>query len=130
MFPTYPKPQVLLFNIIVDERGKKLENYLRASGVAVRHVLPSEFGHPIGYLLSLPGFEDPHGMACLPFSEEMMLMSGFDRQRLDALLAFFSREELRRIELKAMLTPTNASWNAAELYRHLSAERRQFSALK
>ena len=57
-------------------------------------------------------------------------MSGFDRSLLNELLTFFSREKLRRIELKAMLTLTNAGWSAVELHSRLSAERRMMSGLK
>ena len=63
-------------------------------------------------------------------TDEMMLMCFFDQKRLNALLAFFSETGLKRIALKAMLTPTNLSWSACELHRNLSAEHEQFQRMK
>lgn len=124
------KPAVLFFNIAQDSRCAKMEAFLSGRGVLVRHVAASEFGLPLGALLSLPGFSLVPGASAVPFYEEMLLMSGFDDQLLQEFLAFFTLEGVRRVALKAMLTPTNASWNASELHRHLSAEHAQFQKMK
>lgn len=124
------KPQALFFNLPRDARCEKIERFLQSKGVSVRHIPPADHGHPIGFLLGLPGYEAAAARSFFGFGEEMLLMSGFDRSLLNELLTFFSREKLRRIELKAMLTPTNAGWSAVELHSRLSAERRMMSGLK
>ena len=123
-------PCVLLFNIAQNERCAKIEMYLKRQGIRFLHVPPEDFGRQLGSLLSLPGFEARASAAVLPFSEEILVMSGFDQRLLQSFLNFFSSEGIKRVALKAMLTPTNASWTAAELHRNLRAEHEQFQKLK
>ena len=90
----------------------------------VRTVQAAELNETLGYLFSLPGYEKRGSLDCLTRSvPEMLVMHGFDQAMLDDFLRFFRAEDVRRVELKAVLTPTNASWTAAELSRHLQAER-------
>ena len=130
MFPSVgPSAVVLLFNLKNDQRFDRIESYLDNNGIRLRRVEANEFHKPIGTLLGLKGFAARADSPCLPFSEEMLLMCGFDQRMLQDFLSFFHREGLRSVGLKAMLTPTNAAWSACELYLHLSAERSQFEAV-
>jgi aminoglycoside phosphotransferase (APT) family kinase protein len=122
--PNKRNPQVLLFSFRPEERTMRIIRYLTAQDVSVRTVQAAELGETLGYLFSLPGYEKrsalAFGTASVP---EMLVMHGFDQAMLDAFLRFFREEGVRRVELKAVLTPTNAFWTAAELSRHLAAER-------
>ena len=118
------KPQVLLFHFCLEERTMRIIRYLTAQGVSVRTVQPAELNETLGCLFSLPGYEKQKTPALPPPAvPEMLVMHGFNRAMLDGFLRFFRTENIRRVELKAMLTPTNAAWTAAELSRHLLAER-------
>lgn len=122
--PSAGRPQVLLFNFRPDKRSMRIIRYLTETGVAVRQVPPEDFRKPLGALLSLPGYEA--SAPALPgpvFREELLLMCGFDQPRLDAFLRFFRDEQIMRVDLKAVLTPTNAAWDASQLRGHLIAER-------
>ena len=55
-------------------------------------------------------------------AEPALVLSGFSRQRLDALLAALKRSGVPFIAHKAMLTPTNVSWTFAQLCEELSRE--------
>ena len=122
--PQQPQPQVLLFAFRPEERTMRIIRYLTAQGVIVRTVKSSEFGETLGCLFRLPGFERRNSPAPAASSvPEMLVMHSFDKAMLDGFLRFFHAEGVRRVELKAMLTPTNAAWTAAELSRHLLAER-------
>ena len=102
----------------------RILRYLTAQGVSVRTVQAAELGETLGYLFSLPGFEKRISSVFAASNvPEMLVMHGFDQAMLDAFLHFFRKEGVRRVELKAVLTPTNAAWTAAELSRHLTAER-------
>lgn len=117
-------PQVLLFSFLPEERTMRIIRYLTAQGISVRTVCTEDFGETLGYLFSLPGFEQRSARAFAASSvPEMLVMHGFNQETLDAFLRFFREEGVRRVELKAVLTPTNAVWTAAELSRHLTAER-------
>ena len=118
------RPQVLLYHFALDERTEMIERYLAASGVEVRHVRSDELSEKLGWLVGLSGYEKNTVRSFgLPFSEEMLVMAGFDQDRLNAFLRFFKERNIRRVELKAVLTPSNAAWDAASLYRHMSQER-------
>ncbi len=119
-----PRPQVLLFAFRPEERTMQILRWLTQNGVAARSVSPSEQAESLGFLFSLPGHASsgkPPFSAPVP--EELLVMQGFDQALLDAFLRFFREEKLRRVEWKAVLTPTNAAWNAAELLGHLRPER-------
>ena len=122
--PKMLQPQALLFSFLPEDRTMRIIRYLSAQGVSVRTVQAAELNETLGYLFSLPGYEKRSSPAFLTQSvPEMLVMHGFDQARLDAFLRFFREEGVRRVELKAVLTPTNAAWTAAELSRHLAAER-------
>jgi len=122
--PKMIQPQVLLFAFRPEERTMRILRYLTSQGVSVRTVPVEELNETLGYLFSLTGYEKRGSLDCLTRSvPEMLVMHGFDQAMLDDFLRFFRAEDVRRVELKAVLTPTNASWTAAELSRHLQAER-------
>ncbi len=122
--PDKPQPQALLFSFRPEERTMRIIRYLTAQGVSVRTVPAEELNETLGYLFSLPGYEKRSSPAFLTQSvPEMLVMHGFDQTMLDAFLRFFRTENVRRVDLKAVLTPTNAAWTAVELSRHLTLER-------
>jgi hypothetical protein len=53
---------------------------------------------------------------------EMLFLCGFDQELLNRLLVAIRKSRLQKVELKAMLTPTNISWSGAKLLREISAE--------
>lgn len=53
---------------------------------------------------------------------EMLFLCGFDQELLNRLLTAIRKSRLQKVELKAMLTPTNISWSGAKLLREISAE--------
>ena len=122
-------PQVLIFNFPEDERTAEIRSFLDARGILARTIAPSDQRQTLGFLLGLPGSESRQAQLFSPrFSDEMLVMSGFSQADLDAFLKFFRSAGLKRVELKAILTPTNASWDAFTLHRHLSQERDAFAA--
>ena len=125
-----PRPSVLLFNFREDARTASIRSYLESGCVAVIRVEPKDFGTPIGALLSSHVVADKNASFSASFSEEMLVMSGFTQERLQAFLDFFREVKIARVGLKAMLTPTNAAWNAFELRRHLKAEQKRFESGK
>ena len=123
-------PRVLLFNLPRDERTARIEAYLLSRNIAVRHVRQIEFRQQLGHLLHLPDYYDSGCYFGPAFSDEMAVMAGFDAQQLNAFLDFFREARLKRIAYKAMLTPTNVSWDAFTLHSHLQAERASLEAAR
>ncbi|MBQ9707713.1 MAG: DUF3783 domain-containing protein [Firmicutes bacterium] len=117
------QPTVLLYNMQTSERGEKIRAYLTKTGVKVVDVLPADFRQPIGALAGVPGYErtsDIHMGA--GFTDEMLIMHMFDDMRMNAFFAFFRQAGLQSVDLKAVVTPTNAEWNSIDLHDEISKE--------
>lgn len=90
-------------------------------GLRIHTVSPDEFTLPLGCLVGLPAYADAEPLEGELFTQEMLIFHNFTEPQLDAFLA-----EIRRaggVRLKAVVTPTNASWCISALYRELEAER-------
>ncbi|MCR5663848.1 MAG: DUF3783 domain-containing protein [Oscillospiraceae bacterium] len=123
------RPQALLFNLRSDERTASIEDFLAAHGVSFRRASVSDQSEKLGALFSLPGFEKKETPSFQPgFTEELFVMAGFDNELLDAFIRFFREKGLRRIALKAVLTPYNAGWDARFLLKQLLSEQRAIDA--
>ena len=48
-------------------------------------------------------------------------------QCIDALIAGLKKNGAGRVDLKAVLTPTNAGWNSLELYEEIKREHEKMS---
>ena len=66
------------------------------------------------------GSEEP-----LKIEDEMLVMKGFTRRRIDELLMAVRKAGLSRIDLKAVVTDSNAGWTFYQLYEEIKEERRQ-----
>lgn len=116
-------PTLLLFNMAPEKRARIQVTALRA-GCRLRAVPPERFGCTLSQLLSgQEGAQAPEE----PFGEELLVMAGLDEHRMDFVLTALRRERTP-VALKAVVTPTNASWTARELYAELCREREAFAA--
>lgn len=113
----------LLYNLNQSDRGKKIKFILIRMGIRIKNVSPEDYLKPIGELAGIPGCEasdmvyEGHG-----FSEEMMIMKDFTERQLDEMILRFRKENLDKINLKAVITPTNQSWNSLMLYEEIKKE--------
>lgn len=117
---------VLLYNIEPQKRVGVLL-CLHRLGLRVREVAPEEQSQPLGALLGLTAREpDADGER---FTGEMLVMHGLDARQFNALLDGLRRGKTP-IALKAVVTPHNAAWSSARLYRELEREHRAMSGKK
>lgn len=113
---------ILAYNF-TPERLQALKLICMMLRTQLRAVAREELLQPVGYLAGVPEVA-PVGEAYSgdEGQEEMLLMCGFSRQDLDSLLAAIKKGKLRQVALKAMLTPTNCTWNGLQLLQELSQE--------
>lgn len=57
--------------------------------------------------------------------EEILVMKNFTSRRIDELILAIRKAGLQKIELKAVVTPTNAQWPFYKLYEEIREEREQ-----
>lgn len=92
-----------------------------AHGVTCIPVPPNRTSETIGALLSLP-VPPKKVPISLPPSQSVLVLHGFSRERMDALLTAFLEAGLGTDILKAMTTPTNLVWSFAALCQELARE--------
>ena len=111
-------PTLLTFNLAPQKRAALQVIALRG-GIKLQAVPGSRTGATLAQLLSGdPGqTTEPR-----PFTEELLVFDGFGERMLDAVLTELRRRRVH-VALKAVVTPTNAQWTAAELYDELCQER-------
>ena len=117
------RPTVLLFNLGDAKRGAVKLIAMRM-GVQCLAVPPEKFGLPLDAILS--GAEDAQAKTPAEIPEEMAVLCDFPGALFNRFL-----DELRRkkagIALKAVLTESNRSWCACDLYTELCRERDAFA---
>lgn len=123
--------EILLYNFVENERYRQIRRYLNKSHIELHIVRAPEFSKPLGALFQLPCFPDQS--VFLPgenFREEMIVMKDFSPQELDDFLAFFHKNSLAPVELKAVLTPVTIHWNSVQLYKELKKEQKAMNRKK
>ena len=116
---------MLVFNMDGARRAK-LNMICMRHKIRIRPVAKEEFGLTLGALCG----KMPAGDAAEAegFDEEMIVMADFTTALANAFLMSWRQAKQSPIRLKAVLTPTNVGWNAAQLYRELDEENRAVTA--
>lgn len=96
-------------------------------GVRVKNLTPERCIQKIGYLVGMEGIEkrevSENIQRYVPqMHEEMLVFSGFTEGRLEELLANLKKAGVPKINLKAVVTETNARWIVYQLYEQLREE--------
>ena len=115
----------LLYNFN-EEKLKMIKMVCMMMQVRFKEVARAEYEQPLGALLGISGIEN-HGEE---FQEEMLVLHGFDGSKLQKFLIALQRVGVGRIELKAMITENNKSWNGLALYEELCQEREAFKKME
>lgn len=122
-------PMVLCYNVQPEKLGRIRVLALRL-GIRLHAAAPEEFALPVGALAGALPMPRERPETAEPFSDEMMLMAHFRPGMLDAFLNGFRQSRIPSVKLKAMLTGTNATWNAAELHAAILEEHEQMEAFR
>ena len=129
--PRKPKPRVLAFNV-ADERLEALKTICETLDISLANFLaaecPEAFSLTLGDLLERGAGsaaeltpEEKLAMNALTFPEEMIYLADLPGDLLDAFLMELRKTDLR-VPLKAVATPTNASWKPLSLKLELMEE--------
>lgn len=118
-------PLVLLYNLD-SPKGAKIRRMCLPLGLRARLVQPEEYGLPLGDLADGAVPETP--WTGEQFADEMLLLVNCTGPLLDRFLQGFRRNKIPPVALKAVLTPTNRSWDSAALHSELLREREAIQA--
>ena len=114
------KATILTFNLN-ESRLAKLRFLCMKLGIAVRPVPPEDFGQPVGALFGLA--ERGEAAPSEGFDAEMLVFCQMDNALVNRFLTTCRQMRWASPGLKAVLTPTNAAWTAAQLQAELAQER-------
>ena len=114
--------QILAYNFTA-ERLAALKLACMLLKVQLKAVPREAMLQPLGAIAGVPGVAPvEEGYSGAEAAEEMLIMCGLTRPELDRLLVAIKKGKLQQVALKAMLTPTNAAWNAVQLQQELAEE--------
>ena len=121
-------PMVLCYNLRSEQIARLRVLCLRL-GIRLRIVEREEFALPVGVLAGVA--EPPETLEEIePLFDPMLVMAHFRPGMLDAFLNEWRRSRIPPVKLKAMLTETNAGWNAVKLYSTIREEHEQMEAMR
>lgn len=117
------KKQILLYNIKDKKRALDIRRVLMPLKIRIKQVIEADFGHPIGYLADIDGFDACEDLSGdFSFDDEMMVMVGLTSFEIDQVIKGFHKKRIAGIPLKAILTDENRKWNSKKLYENLREE--------
>lgn len=117
------KETILLFHVPDKERRLKIEMALFPLKVRLRYVRPEDYSQPLGVLAGLkdlPPAEAAYTGGELP--DTMLVFAFFSDNRLNQVLSALRRCGAGPLPYKAVLTPTNQHWTAAECFAEIRRE--------
>ena len=118
------KPTVLMFGM-AGETGRAWRMTAMRLGIFIRMIDGAREEQSLSELLGAQDTRESDAGA-MDWEEPMMVMAHFRPGMLDAFLTGARRLGAPRIELKAVLTQSNAGWTARRLFEELRAERAAF----
>lgn len=119
--------QSILLYEVPARKEQQIRRLAAGLGIEVHTVSPTDYLHPIGVLLGLPGFQrEPRPLSQTPLGREMMLLNGFDDTTLSRFLNRYRQEGIEPIGLKAGVTLHNIFWDSLQLFNELKMEEQMF----
>ena len=111
---------ILAYNLNPGEEAA-LEALCRRMDLRCRAVRPEEYALPVGALAGIPVAGTATGKTGA-FSDPMLVICGLLAPQLDALLQGLREPGMPRAALKAVLTPSNVTWDSVRLHGELARE--------
>lgn len=107
-----------------DIEIRKLSTAVEVFEADIVPIYEDGYGRTIGSFLGLPVAGDGAGGF---IDGQMVIISGFEQDELNALLYLMMNAGFSRNILKAIVTHANISWTVSELWNELSEEHRQMN---
>ncbi|MGI6006272.1 MAG: DUF3783 domain-containing protein [Ruminococcus sp.] len=116
------KPCALLYNFSGTKRGRILKGILVPMGIRIKNIEPAEYNRPLGELAGIFEKKEREPYTGINPEEEMMIMCGFSQSMIQELLIRIRKQGMTPVDLKAVLTETNQTWNSLEIYEEIKKE--------
>lgn len=111
---------VLIYNC-TGPKFAKLNQIFAMLGLRMRRIQPNQYNQPLLELAKGEG--EPAEVAAESFAENMLVFCGLNQMFLNQLLEVIRLAKLPPIQLKAVLTEDNQSWDSVTLHDELLKEK-------
>lgn len=115
------KPAVLLFGFSKADSTKLMRTLLPAK-IRLKKIKVEDYARPLGELAGMESISLEKSSPEKELSHPMIVFAGFTSGQLDFILNAIRRSGVGPIPYKAVLTPTNQSWDAFSLLEELKQE--------
>ncbi len=117
-------PILLCYNL-EGKRAQDIRQLAEGLGIEVKDIPKSAYHQPLAALAELvPEQDAPYEGP--GFEEELIIMGFFLKGMLSQLLDGIRAAGMAPVQLKAVLTPTNARWHSMQLHKELMEEYEYF----
>ena len=121
------KEAILLVHFTDRIRRNQLIKALLPLRLPLKEIPQEDYGKCIGYLAGIKELgSDETRSAKEELSGELLVMAGLSNQRMDQVLRSIRKSGIS-IPYKAVLTPSNQSWNVWELFEEIKKEHEKMS---
>lgn len=116
---------ILLFHV-EPLKTAHIESLCKNLGIRTSRIKLADYSQKLAYLAGIPGFlREDTDYTGPEFPSEMMVFSNM-ADMLDQFLSEYKKAGIPPIGLKAVITPHNIFWSAADLYEELFKEHQAF----
>ena len=114
------RESILLMNFKDKKQLKGIQMTAFLLKLKIRMVEEKDFLQPLGYLAGVEGIEPSDEVFQGEAPEhEILVFAGVPDAKLQRMLAEMRKNGIKKVDHKAILTPTNVHWNTIELYEEL-----------
>ena len=111
---------------LAPEKNRVIRGICQKLELLPIEVTSYEYNQQLGYLAGFSGFKRSVGKyKGKGISDEMLVFGGVSSSRMDDFLAAYKESGLPKVELKAAVTPVNASWTPLLLFEEIKKEHEQ-----
>ena len=118
---------ILLINFKDKKQASDIKRIAMMNKILCKEVKYEEYCQPIGALAGIKEiYKEGEVYTGEPIEKEMMIFCGLPEHKLDAMLIKMRQNKVKRVDYKAVLTPTNIGWYIPDLYKELTKEHEAF----
>lgn len=115
---------ILVFGMTDEGQKSALRRALAPQKVMVKAVSPADYGQSVGRLAGDKTLPEAPSVPGAELPQPLLLLSGFSSGRMDQVLTALWKAGVR-VDYKAVLTPTNRSWDVRTLFAEIAKEHQQ-----
>lgn len=121
------REMVLFVNFQDKKRLRQIQSVLMTKKILMKQIAKEDYSQPLGALAGIKElYKENTQYEGAELEKEMMIFVNIPNSVLDYILQAMRKKGIKKVDYKAVMTPTNLGWTIPELYEELSKEHAQF----